>query len=139
MIGVQTKQADGLSFTRLYFAGHASVFNQPEAALRMQQRTIAGLDIATGKIPLTLGKNVTTKGPRESTFREGPATVQLQRTPLDAVYDPITYVPVQSNVSKSAEKISSSKIAVAGELTPHPLAGMTIKKIREMANGNFTK
>ncbi|KAK0099451.1 hypothetical protein ONS95_004661 [Cadophora gregata] len=134
----QTKQADGFSFTRLYFAGHASVFNQPEATQRIQQRAVAGLDIATGKTAMALGRNTTTKGTRESTFREGSATVQLQKTPPDAVYDPITHVPVRSNISAMAQRTLRTKLAV-GELTPHPLAGFTAKKIRRMVYGNWQR
>ncbi|CCF41459.1 carboxypeptidase S1 [Colletotrichum higginsianum] len=67
----ETKQADGFSFTRLYYAGHFSAFNQPEAALRIQERVIKDVDIATGMTPMAFGKNLFTKGPLESTFREG--------------------------------------------------------------------
>lgn len=51
----ETKQADGFSFTQVYLAGHASVFNQPEATLRIQHRAITGMDIASGMVPMVPG------------------------------------------------------------------------------------
>ncbi|KAG4442193.1 hypothetical protein IFR05_002303 [Cadophora sp. M221] len=131
----ETKQADGFSFSRVYFAGHASVFNQPEATLRIQHRTITGMDIATGMIPMALGQNITTKGPTDTTFREGPATVQTKVTPPGSIYDPTTHVPILSNTSATVTENLSVKANVVEESSPHPLAGMTAKKIRKMANG----
>ncbi|OBR11257.1 Carboxypeptidase S1 [Colletotrichum higginsianum IMI 349063] len=116
----EVKQADAFSFTRLFFAGHLSAFNQPEAALRIQERVIKGVDIATGMTPMAFGKNLITKGPSESTFKEGPATVQTQVVPRGATYDPHTHLPVLP------------KLAAEQELEIHPLVGLTAKNIRKM-------
>ncbi|KAH9230674.1 hypothetical protein K456DRAFT_1752279 [Colletotrichum gloeosporioides 23] len=90
----QVKQADGFSFTRLYFAGHVAAFSQPEAARRIQERVIKGVDIATGTIPMVFGKNLITKGPPESLFKEGMATVQNKPLPKRTTYDPHTHLPI---------------------------------------------
>ncbi|KAI6708701.1 hypothetical protein JHW43_008775 [Diplocarpon mali] len=131
----ESKQADGFSFTRVYFAGHYSALNEPEATLKIQQRTIAGMDIATGKVRMALGGNITTKGARETTFREGPATVQMKKVPKGSTYDPNTHVPVPADSSPAAKNVNF-KTEVVESTMPHPLAGMTMKKIRKMAAQN---
>ncbi|KAH9217337.1 Alpha/Beta hydrolase protein [Leptodontidium sp. 2 PMI_412] len=115
----ETKQADGFSFTQVYLAGHAFVFNQPEATLRIQHRAITGMDIASGMVPMV----------------PGPATVQTKVTPPGSIYDPTTHVPVLSNTSAAVTENLSVKADVVEESSLHPLAGMTAKKIGKMANG----
>ncbi|GKT44242.1 carboxypeptidase S1 B [Colletotrichum spaethianum] len=133
----EVKQADGFSFTRLYFAGHFSAFNQPEATLRIQSHVIKGVDVATGKMPMAFGMNITTRGPLESTFKEGPATVQTKVVPKGAVYDPHTHLPVLPGHSVAADGGTTSvKIDVARDSPPHPLAGFTVKNIRKMLRQN---
>lgn len=44
-----TREYGNFSFTRVFDAGHAVPFYQPEAALAMFNRTIRGVDIATGE------------------------------------------------------------------------------------------
>ncbi|TDZ49572.1 Carboxypeptidase S1-like protein B [Colletotrichum trifolii] len=135
----EVKQADAFSFTRLHFAGHFSAFNQPEAALRIQERVIKGVDIASGTTPMTLGKNFITNGTSESTFRPGSATVQTKVVPKGAVYDPLTHLPVlPGRLATAIGGESSIKADVEEDLAPHPLAGMTAKKIRKMLNEDGT-
>ncbi|GJC81423.1 carboxypeptidase S1 B [Colletotrichum liriopes] len=133
----EVKQADGFSFARLYFAGHFSAFNQPEASLRIQERVIRGVDIATGTMPMALGMNIVTRGPLESTFKEGPATVQTTVLPKDAIYDPRTHLPVLPGKLAAADgRNTSVKVDVAQGSTPHPLAEFTAKNIRKMLREN---
>ncbi|KAF6815043.1 carboxypeptidase S1 [Colletotrichum musicola] len=124
----QVRQADGFSLTRLYFAGHFSAFQQPEAALRIQDRLIRGVDIATGTTGMFLGKGLITRGPAESTFKQGNATVQTGPLPKGVVYDPRTHLPVFPPAAAAV----SVKADVAEDAEGHPLAGMTAKKIRKM-------
>ncbi|KAL0933593.1 carboxypeptidase S1 [Colletotrichum truncatum] len=128
------KQADGFSFTRLYFAGHVSAFNQPEAALRIQEHVIKGVDIATGTKPMGFGMNLITMGPSVSTFREGPGTVQLKVVPKGATYDPHTHLPVLKGPPAATEKIGdfSVKTDVSQNAAAHPLSEMTAKNIRKL-------
>ncbi|KAK1979188.1 Alpha/Beta hydrolase protein [Colletotrichum cereale] len=133
----QVKQADGFSFTRLYFAGHFSAFNQPEAALRIQERVINGVDIATGTMSMAFGKNVITRGPLESTFKEGSGTVQTTVLPRGTIYDPRTHLPVLPGHSASVDGGKPSVEAdVVQESTLHPLAVLTAKRIRKMLREN---
>lgn len=126
----QTKQADNFSFTRLFFAGHFSAFDSPEAALRIQQRAMAGVDIATGTAPMGRGANKTTVGTPTSEFREGPGTIQKSVTPPDAIYNTTTHVPVLPAGVKASGKVIAGDQAGLG--TTHPLAGMTSKKLNRM-------
>ncbi|WYZ34022.1 hypothetical protein EsH8_I_000298 [Colletotrichum jinshuiense] len=133
----EVKQADGFSFTRLYFAGHLSAFNQPEAALRIQDRLIRGVDIATGTAPMALGMNMITRGPPETTFKEGQATVQTKVVPRGAIYDPHTHLPVLPGQSAAAHGGNFSvKVDNAEDSPLHPLADMTTKNIRKMLREN---
>ncbi|EXF80205.1 carboxypeptidase S1 [Colletotrichum fioriniae PJ7] len=134
----EVKQADNFSFTRLFFAGHLSAFNQPEAALRIQERTIKGVDIASGTTPMVLGKNLITQGPPESTFKEGSATVQTKVVPKGAVYDPHTHLPVLPGRVAAVDGGAdfSVKADQDPDMEPHPLAGMTAKNIRKMLREN---
>jgi carboxypeptidase C (cathepsin A) len=129
----ETRQADNFSFTRLFFAGHFSAFHQPEAALSIFARAVAGLDIATGTVPMTAGRNVTTKGALVSTFREGTSTVQTQAVPAGAIYNTDTHVP-QLQAGQAAAS-ASGKVAAeqqADAMPLHPLAGMTTKMFKKM-------
>ncbi|OLN83400.1 Carboxypeptidase S1-like protein B 1 [Colletotrichum chlorophyti] len=129
----EVKQADNFSFARLYFAGHFSAFNQPEAALRIQERVIRGVDIATGMTPMAFGKGLTTKGPPESTFKQGPATVQMKVVPMGAIYDPHTHLPVIPGQAAAADGGSAIFRADTDQDSAlHPLAGLTAKNIRKM-------
>jgi carboxypeptidase C (cathepsin A) len=126
----ETRQADTFSFTRLYFAGHFSAFNSPEAALQIFQRAINGLDIATGTVRMAKGQNLVTPGSLTSTFREGPGTIQLQPVPPGAIYNTNTHVPEiparLAAVSGPAEAGATDQGAL------HYLAGMTTKAFKKM-------
>lgn len=124
----ETRQADNFSFTRLYFAGHFSAFNQPEAALMIQARAIAGTDIATGTVPMAAGRGVATKGSLTSTFAEGPGTVLTQAVPETAVYNVNSHLPELRQQGQAA----ASKVEQADTSMLHPLAGMTTKMFKKM-------
>lgn len=126
----QTKQADNFSFTRLFFAGHFSAFNSPEAALRIQQRAVAGTDIATGTAAMTRGANKTTVGTPTSEFVEGPGTIQKTATQPGAIYNTTLHVPVLPAGVKANGKVVTGDQSGLG--TVHPLAGMTSRKLNRM-------
>ncbi|RDW88375.1 carboxypeptidase S1 [Coleophoma cylindrospora] len=124
----QTRQADGFSFTRVYFAGHEAPFYQPEATLQMFERAISGMDIATGKMPMALGKNVTTQGTQSSTFMEGPGTIQTTVTPAGSTYNTTTHAP---NVAPAQK--AKSRFVVSEELVPPPTkVRVTHKKFKKL-------
>ncbi|KAI8180429.1 Carboxypeptidase S1-like protein B [Colletotrichum sp. SAR 10_65] len=132
----QVKQADGFSFTRLYFAGHDSAFSQPEAARRIQERVIKGVDIATGTTPMVFGKNLITKGPPESVFKEGMATVQTKPLPKGTTYDPHTHLPVLPGRSAVVDTSVAAQVDGDQDTTDHPLTFMTAKNIRKLVREN---
>jgi hypothetical protein len=69
----------------------------------MFERAINGLDMATGKIKP--GPEYETRGPRESTYREGNSTVQTKDIPIDAVYNTTTNVPdLPANGTKATSR-----------------------------------
>ena len=87
----QVKQAGNYAFARIYYAGHEIPFYQPEVSLQVFNRITAGLDIETGTKKVTAGYK--TRGPAESTFREGNKTVQYEVLPADATYNTTTGAP----------------------------------------------
>jgi hypothetical protein len=87
------RQADNFAFARVYYSGHEVPFYQPVIALEMFNRTMHGLDVATGTESAVMGGGYRTVGPETSEFREGNATVQWVVLPADAVYDVGTGAP----------------------------------------------
>ena len=63
-----TREYGNFSFSRVFDAGHMVPFYQPEAALAMFNRTIHGLDIATGEQKIHAGYS--TFGDMESTYSQ---------------------------------------------------------------------
>lgn len=63
-----TREYANFSFTRVFDAGHAAPFYQPEATFEMFKRTISGKDMATGKEDITADYG--TKGPEKSTYSQ---------------------------------------------------------------------
>ncbi|KAI3396810.1 hypothetical protein diail_11639 [Diaporthe ilicicola] len=127
----QTRQADNFSFTRVFFAGHFSAFNSPDAALLIQQRATAGMDIATGKMLMAKGGNKATAGTPTSEFREGPGTVLNSVTPPGAIYNTTTHVPdVPIGAQAAGKAIASSDVGDSAAL--HPFADMTSRKMNRV-------
>jgi carboxypeptidase C (cathepsin A) len=62
------RQHAGFSFTRVFDAGHAMPFYQPEAAYALFERTIKGRDLATGDSEAT--PEYSTSGPANSTHSQ---------------------------------------------------------------------
>ena len=89
----QVKQNENFAFARIYYSGHEVPFYQPLASLELFERTIKGLDIETGKVPVYAGSGYKTKGTAKSTFREGNATVQHKVLPANATYNTTTGAP----------------------------------------------
>jgi carboxypeptidase C (cathepsin A) len=73
----QVKQSDNYAFVRVYEAGHEVPYYQPLFALEMLDRTLKGLDLASGTKAIALGSGYRTVGSPTSDFREGNATVQF--------------------------------------------------------------
>ncbi|KAL1857627.1 hypothetical protein Daus18300_010267 [Diaporthe australafricana] len=127
----QTRQADHFSFTRVFFAGHFSAFNAPDAALLVQQRATAGMDIATGTEVMAKGGNRATAGTPTSEFREGPGTVLNAVTPQGAVYNTTTHVPdIPLGVQAAGKAVAGGDVDDAVVL--HPFAGMTSRKMNRV-------
>jgi carboxypeptidase D len=101
----QTRQAGRFSFTRIYEAGHEVPFYQPVASLELFERSIGGLDIATGKTKVN--DHYLTDGPKQSTYREGNSTVQVDVIPNDSTYDHSTNAPSKSAINKAEAQLSS--------------------------------
>lgn len=127
----QTRQADHFSFTRVFFAGHFSAFNAPDAALLVQQRATAGMDIATGTTAMVRGGNMITKGTPTSEFREGPGTIQNTVTPPGAIYNTTTHVPDLPVGAQTAGKAVAGA-DVGGSMALHPFATMTSRKMNRV-------
>lgn len=66
-------------------------FYQPEIALAIFERAIAGLDIATGLVNVTSGYR--TVGPPTSDYREGNDTVQFEVVNTNTTYNTTTNEP----------------------------------------------
>lgn len=58
-VGGLVRQIDSFSFSRVFQAGHMVPTYQPETALRIFERTLAHVDIATGSTPIPLAGNYT--------------------------------------------------------------------------------
>ena len=87
----QVRQAGSLAFVRVYYSGHEVPFYQPSAALALLNRTIEGVDIASGQ--RKTAKDFHTVGPRISTFHQGNGTVQHKVLPPSATYNRTTHRP----------------------------------------------
>ena len=64
----QVRQYGNFSFLRVYEAGHAVSFYQPQAALEMFRRALGGNDMATGRVDLYDGYG--TRGRANATHLE---------------------------------------------------------------------
>lgn len=105
----QVKSAGKFSFVRIYESGHEVPFYQPVVALEMLNRTIAGYDIATGKVKVTA--DYITHGPVDSTFVDGNATVTYDIVPNNATYNYTYNQPNPPyNVTPIADGGSSSRL-----------------------------
>lgn len=118
----QVKQSGNFAFGRIYESGHEVPFYQPLAALEIFNRTINGKDIATGMIDVK--KSFKTKGPMESTYREGNATIQFEVLPDNAIYNTTTNKPNPAGNGTSTAKRSLHERKIKG----------SPKSFRPMAN-----
>ncbi|KAK5452386.1 hypothetical protein LTS15_007452 [Exophiala xenobiotica] len=90
----QVRQSGDFAFVRIYESGHEVPFYQPLVALEVLNRTVLGVDVATGKKKVGgMGSGYRTSGPKVSTYHEGNATVQFDVVPTDAVYNVTTAMP----------------------------------------------
>jgi len=87
----QVKSAGKFSFVRIYESGHEVPFYQPLVSLEMVNRTIHGLDIATGDTVVT--DSYVTEGPFSSDFVNGNSTVIFADIPKNATYNTTTNQP----------------------------------------------
>lgn len=87
----EVKTAGIFSFVRIYQSGHEVPFYKPKVALEMLNRSLAGLDIATGLEKVT--SNYTTDGEPESTYVNGNGTVMFDVVPRNATYNIGTNLP----------------------------------------------
>lgn len=110
----QVKQSGKFAFVRIYESGHLVPFFQPLVSLELVDRVLNGFDIATGQTVVT--SSYITNGTKLSTFQEGNATVQLEVTDPDLVYNTTTNAPSNattgeppSKLKKRSEKQNKSK------------------------------
>ncbi|KAF1823079.1 putative carboxypeptidase 2, partial [Dissoconium aciculare CBS 342.82] len=82
----QVRQAGGLSFVRVYEAGHAAGAFQPLLLQTMFARTIAGVNIASGT-------NENLPSQPHSTYREGNGTVQYVKWSEKSTYNTTSNTP----------------------------------------------
>jgi carboxypeptidase C (cathepsin A) len=87
----QVKQAGKFSFMRVYYAGHEAPFYKPVLLLETLERILGGKDVATGQVEPD--EWYRTKGPAESTFREGNSTIQWKQVYTNTTYDVDTNAP----------------------------------------------
>lgn len=76
--GGLVRQHGGLSFSRVYQAGHGAAAYQPETFYRIFQRSLFGQDIATGEIELASQTSYATEGPASvlNITNEVPASIK---------------------------------------------------------------
>ncbi|KAJ6117341.1 Peptidase S10 serine carboxypeptidase [Penicillium capsulatum] len=74
-----TREYGNFSFTRIYEAGHMVPFYQPAASLALFNRTLNGMDLATGKKKIK--SNLGSKGPASATHTQQPTRLATS-TPL---------------------------------------------------------
>lgn len=105
----QVKQSSNFAFARIYESGHEVPFYQPLIALEMFNRSIHGLDIATGEKEITLGCGYKSVGTAKSEYREGNGTVQFKVLPANATYNTTLNGPNPINGTSSAGGDAASK------------------------------
>ncbi|KAH8881533.1 alpha/beta-hydrolase [Thozetella sp. PMI_491] len=87
-IGGKVRQHGGLSFSRVFDAGHEVPYYQPETVYRIFSRTLGGCDIATGKISAT--SQYSTAGPAtifdvtNSPPRQPPIECYVEAAPISS-------------------------------------------------------
>ncbi|KIW16201.1 hypothetical protein PV08_06252 [Exophiala spinifera] len=100
----QVRQSGSFAFVRIYESGHEVPFYQPLVSLEMVNRTIHGLDIATGKI--LVDPKYKTSGPKVSSYHEGNGTVQLEVVPTSAIYNVTTALPQNGTDTTSSGRMA---------------------------------
>jgi len=65
-VGGVTRQAENLSFNRVFEAGHYAHGSQPETVYRILERSLRNVDIPTGKVRVGEGCDYQTQGPLDS-------------------------------------------------------------------------
>jgi hypothetical protein len=111
-----TKQSGLFSFSRIYDAGHEVPFYQPLTALTVFNRSIHGMDIATGKVHVE--NDYRTKGPRHSSYRQGNDTVQTSTLRIDSTYN------YTLNGPNSPARVVNSSTPSKATRPAHKLAGI---------------
>lgn len=89
-------------------------FYQPEVALAIFERAIAGLDIATGSVNVTSGYR--TVGTPTSDYREGNATVQFDVVNTNATYNTTTSKPNPPSKRGGLEKRQGGQLQQYGKV-----------------------
>ncbi|KAM0801207.1 putative serine carboxypeptidase [Usnea florida] len=112
----QVKQSGSFSFVRIYESGHEVPFYQPEVALAIFERAIAGLDIATGRVTVT--SEYQTIGPPTSDYREGNATVQFEVVNTNATYNTSTNEPGPPARRRRSAKMKGEQLHYGKVLNP---------------------
>ncbi|EME48029.1 hypothetical protein DOTSEDRAFT_60392 [Dothistroma septosporum NZE10] len=107
----QVKQSANFAFARIYESGHEVPFYQPLVALEMFNRSIHGLDIASGEQKISRGCEYKTVGTPKSEYREGNATVQFKVLPANAIYNTTLNGPNPTNGTNSTDVVGKKREA----------------------------
>lgn len=125
----QVKQSGKFAFVRIYESGHLVPFFQPLVSLELVDRVLNGFDVATGETVVT--SKYITNGTKFSTYQEGNATVQLEVTPEDAVYNTTTNAPSNATDSPPSGKVKKRNAAREGQKHKPYRFGDWMKKKRQ--------
>ena len=121
----QVKQADNFAFVRIYESGHEVPFYQPVVALEMFERVVAGMDVATGKVKVSMGGGYVTKGTAKTTLIEGNSTIQMKVVPDGTTYNTTTGAPnPPSKGSGGGKRRSKGKRAVMRKIRENRVGRM---------------
>ncbi|KIW45607.1 uncharacterized protein PV06_03985 [Exophiala oligosperma] len=124
----QVRQAGSFAFVRIYESGHEVPFYQPLVSLEMFNRTMKGVDVATGKT--RIGKDYKTSGPKVSSYHEGNSTVQFDVVPESAVYNVTTATP-QNGTTAGGSAEAGKRMARAKRTTRR---GKRLRTKRDLLN-----
>lgn len=75
-----TRERGGFSFTRVFDAGHAAPWYQPDATFALFERMVDGKDLATGEVDIS--GEYATEGPERSTYNQTNGDGMMERRGL---------------------------------------------------------
>ena len=131
--GGLTREVGNLSFSRVFQAGHEVPAYQPGTALAIFNRTMHGLDIATGRTSIASGDEITTAGPNDTlAVRQAPPPML---PPTCYLYDlPDTCSAVQREMVLNGSGLLDHYVLIdanhTGYFPPVPVASAAAAAVR---------